>query len=318
MKKVLSICAAMLAAMTAIMPVSAVEPRIVYEENFDTVTDFAQLGWEKVGNNTATYAIEEGKLLIDNLSGGKDSYVVMVPDSLMRSVIADDYTVQYDITYLDAGDAARYLAVLLNYDRAKGNTYNSLHVRIKGAGDWQTRRDGTWITLDTGGVDGRQPIATTNASQTLAELAVGVAFDGKSYALKDQTFTVRQEIHAGEGVKIYVNDMFITGTTDQGWQDFMSIADPTTGASEIALKAGATIRGYFDNFVVATGIGIPEPAPETTASPEMTAPVEETPAETEEPAKTPDITVGAPVYAIAVLILVTVVAVMVKTQRKKD
>ncbi|MBQ8396900.1 MAG: hypothetical protein IJX53_01720 [Clostridia bacterium] len=318
MKKLLAACAAALVSLTALLPAAAADPRIVYEETFDTVTDFDQLGWEKIGTNATSYTIEDGKLLIDNLATGKDTYVVMVPDSLMRAVIADDYTVQYDLTYLDAGDAARYLAVLLNYDRAKGNTYNSLHIRIKGAGDWQTRRDGTWMTLDTGGVDGRQPIATSTASQTIAELAVGVPFDGKSYALKDQTFTVRQEIHVGEGIKIYVNDVFITGTTADGWQNFMSIADPTTGASEIALKAGSTIKGYLDNFVVAAGIGIPEPAPETTAAPETAAPAEEAPAETEAPTKMSDITVGAPVYAIAVLILATLAAVLVKRQGKRD
>lgn len=319
MKRILSAWAALLLSAAVCLPAAAAEARIVYEENFDAVTDFSQLGWEKIESlttNTVTYTIEDGKLLIDNLSGGKDSYVVMVPETVMREVIADDYTVQYDLTYLGAGDASRYLAVLLNYDRAKGNSYNSLHIRMKGNGNWQIRKNGSWGNLDGSGVDGRLPIATTEAGQTLAQLAVGVPYDGSSYALKDQTFTVRQEIYAGVGVKIYVNDIFITGTSDEGWQEFMSIADPVSGYSEIALKAGATIRAYFDNFVVATGIGIPEPEPETTAPPETVAAPEEPPAETTAEKKT-DITVGAPVYTIAVMLLAAAIAVLIKNQDKQ-
>ena len=307
-----SLCAVLLAG-GMMLPAVAAEGKIVYEERFETVTDVNQLGWEFMSGSTMVCTIEDGRLLVDNMAGGKDSYAVMVPDVLMREVIAGDYTVQYDLTYLDAGDSARYLAVLLNYDRVKRNSYNSLHIRIKGSGDWQTRRDGSWFTLDTGGVDGRQPIATKTASQTLAELAVGVPFDGSSYALKDQTFTVRQEVHAGVGVKIYVNDVFITGTTEAGWKDFMSIADPTTGGSEIALKAGATILAWFDNFVVATGIGIPVPettgAPETAAVPTETAPQTEAPTES---APQADITVGQSVYCLALLGLGALIAVLVK------
>ena len=316
MKRFLRVFCAFLLAGGMTLPGFAAEGEIVYRENFDTVTDLNQLGWEVMSDSTMTCTVTDGQLLVDNLSGGKDSYMVIVPDVLMREVIAGDYTVQYDLTYLDAGDANRYLAVLLNYDRAKRNSYNSLHIRIKGSGDWQTRRDGTWITLDTGGVDGRQLIGTQTADQTLAELAVGVLFDGSTYALKGQTFTVRQEVHAGEGVKIFVNDVFITGTTAEGWSNFMSIADPVTGGSEIALKAGATIMALFDNFVVATGIGIP--APETTAAPETAEPpVRVEPAVTapDEPAaESVDGAVGPSVYFLALMGVGTFIAVRIKRQ----
>ncbi len=306
--------AALLAALALTLPASASGGKIVYEQNFDSVADFAALDWdivESLTSNTAKYSIESGQLLVDNI-GGHDSYAVMVPEDVMRSVIAGDYTVQYDITLLEGGDTSRYLAVLLNYNRQTGKDYNSLHIRIRGSGDWQTRRNGEWITLDTAGVEGRPPINTGAGGQALAEAAVGVPYGDT--ALIGQKLHVRQEITAGAGVRIFINDVFVTGTDEKGWQDFMSIADPIQGASEIALKAGGSVKASFDNFVVATGIGIPEPEPETTAAPVTEAPVTE-PAPETAPAKVPDIAVPASVYAGAALGLAAVVAVLVKKKK---
>ena len=317
MKKWIAWAAAVLVAAAMLLPVSAVDNRIVYAEDFDDVPDFSSLGWTVIDGNTATWMIEDGKLLVDNLAGGRDSYVVMVPDSIMRTVIEDDYTVQYDLTYLEAGDQLRYLAVLLNFDRKTARTYNSLHIRIKGNGNWQNRNAGNWLDMDASGVDGNAPIANEQPGMTIAEMIMGVPFDNQSYALRDLTMTVRQEIDVDAGVRIYVNDIFVTGTDAEGWRLFCAIADPVSGYSEIALKAGATICGYFDNFTVATGLGIP--APETTAPP-VTAPPADTAAvpETTVPQTgAADTGVGASVYALAVLLLATSASVLFKRNSAK-
>ena len=161
MKKALTLALAiMMIAAMLVMPTSAAVEKVgvVYRENFDTIKTFEDLGWEKIESLTTctgSWTIEDGKLLVNNLKDAdknpspKDSYYVVVPDKIMRGVIANDYTVQWDMQYLEAGDAARYLVLLLNYDREMGNTYLSFHFRPKGYADFQTRLFGSWTTIDT-------------------------------------------------------------------------------------------------------------------------------------------------------------------------
>lgn len=258
MKRILTLAVCLLMIAALFVPVSAAEAKIVYSQDFSSVKSFDELGWTKnevFTPNTATYTIADGKLIVDNINdAAKDSYVIMVPASTMASVIKDDYTVQYDITLLDASASDRYLCVLVNYDRELGNSYTSCHIRMRGTGNWETRTTGSWTTIDGNGEVGGFPIA--NSDNTIGMRVFGdTSYDSAAYALQNKKMTVRQEFYKDGSSKIYINDVLITGTDKDSIPQFQL----NTNFSEIALKAGGKVKAEFDNFTVATGIGIPKP-----------------------------------------------------------
>ncbi|MBQ3125644.1 MAG: hypothetical protein IJC15_01120 [Clostridia bacterium] len=353
MKKALTLILAvmMIAAMLVVPTGAAVDKQqVVYRQTFDDVKTFEDLGWEKIETLTTctgSWTVQDGALLVDNLKSDanpsqKDSYYVAVPDSIMRGVIANDYTVQWDMTYLDAGNAARYLVVLLNYDREMGNTYLSFHFRPKGYADFQTRLFGSWTTIDTSGsTEGtitRPKAANTDPANgdPICKYIWGKDYvDADTKLIMNEKMTIRMEVHHGKCVKVFMNDKFVTATDDAGWETLSMFNGYEDGYSEIAIKAGTTIKATLDNLIVITGIGVPESAwtapietvkgPETTKAPETTA----APAETEAPADTtaaPETTPaataesGAPVgliIGIAAAVVVVVAVVVVIAKKKK-
>ncbi len=258
---------------------SGIENTVIYAENFDQVESFDALGWEmgeSLKTNTAIWTIEDGKLLVDNYttSPSNDSYCVAVPASIMDPVVKGDYTVQWDMTYLEASNAARYITFLLNYDRSVGNTYLSFHFRPKGYADFQSRIKGSWSNLDaTGSIEnGVARPSAKNTDPTVGEPICQLLWD-KAYIdadtllIMNEPITVRLEYHAGEALKVFMNDVFITATDAEGWKNVLALSD----YSEIAVKVSTGCKATIDNFVVASGIGIPEdpfaaPSPIPTAT----------------------------------------------------
>ncbi len=257
MHKVLSILltAAMLTA-AFVLPTSAVafneQPKVVYSEDFESVQSFADLSWEEItvlGKKEGTYEIKDGKLLIDHQSG--DSYFVVVDEATMKDVAKEDYTVEFDLKYLSAGNDGRYVALLLNYDRVSGNNYVSFHLRVRGNADFQTRAGSKWTTIDSknGSKDGdvTRPQANVKDDDAISNYLFGKKYDTKKYPLLDQAMTVRLEYYAGDCMKVFVNDKFVTATDEKG---FASVTEKAAIASEIALKVGAVVKCELDNIVV--------------------------------------------------------------------
>ncbi len=264
MKKIFSaILAAMLVAGTMVLPTAAADGDVVYLQTFDNVASYDDLGWEIVETlttNTSTYTIENGALTVDNL-GGNDSYTVVVPASVMDEVNKGDYTVGYDFTLLESGDTARYLAMLINYDREIGNTYNSLHMRMKGYADWQNRFAGTWSTnLDlNGGYNGLSPFTsqdTDDAHVSISKRLFDLPFDGSQNVIAGKTIRYEMRVsNSGQYCETYMNGVLISGTDEAGWDQFTWASEDY---SEICLKSGGSILGTVDNIVVVKGLGIPE------------------------------------------------------------
>ena len=261
MKKLFSVLlAAVLAAGTMVLPTAAADGDIVYLQTFDDVASYDDLGWEIVETlttNTSTYTIENGALTVDNL-GGNDSYTVVVPASVMDEVNEGDYTVGYDFTLLESGDTARYLAMLLNYDREVGNTYNSLHMRMKGYADWQNRFVGTWSSnMDTaGGYQGLPLFTDQTADNSISARLFGLPFDAAQNVIAGKTIRYEMRVsNSGGYVEVYMNGVLISGTDEAGWDQFTWASEDY---SEICLKSGGSILGTVDNIVVAKGLGIPE------------------------------------------------------------
>ena len=286
MKKVLTLAlAALMAASAMIVPTAAVENKVVYSQDFESVKTFDELGWEKIETLktcTGSWTVENGKLVVDNRKDAEknptsnDSYYVVVNKDIMKDVVKDDFTVQWDFEYIDSGDAARYLNLILFYDREMGNSYCSFHYRPKGYADFQTRLFGSWTTIDTSGsTEGTITRPTSKNTDPangdpICKYIYGLDYvDANTKLTNGQpAVTVRMEYHAGKTLKVFMNDKFVTATDDAGWENLSLIADPTDGYCEIGIKAGTTIYGTIDNIVVATGIGIPAgavSAPETTA-----------------------------------------------------
>jgi hypothetical protein len=260
MKKLFSVLlAAVLAAGTMVLPTAAADGDIVYLQTFDNVASYDDLGWEIVETlttNTSTYTIENGALTVDNL-GGNDSYTVVVPASVMDEVNKGDYTVGYDFTLLESGDTARYLAMLLNYDREVGNTYNSLHMRMKGYADWQNRFVGTWSSnMDLSGGYQGLPVFTSKDDGAISNRLFGLAFNDGSNVIAGKTIRYEMRVsNSGGYAEVYMNGVLISGTDEAGWDQFTWASEDY---SEICLKSGGSILGTVDNVVVAKGLGIPE------------------------------------------------------------
>ena len=260
MKKLFSVLlATVLAAGTMVLPTAAADGDIVYLQTFDNVASYDDLGWEIVESlttNTSTYTVENGALTVDNL-GGNDSYTVVVPASVMDEVNKGDYTVGYDFTLLESGDTARYLAMLLNYDREVGNTYNSLHMRMKGYADWQNRFVGTWsANMDTSGGYQGLPLFTAKDDGAISNRLFGLAYDDTKNVIAGQTIRYEMRVSNTDGyVEVYMNGVLISGTDEAGWDQFTWASEDY---SEICLKSGGSILGTVDNIVVAKGLGIPE------------------------------------------------------------
>ncbi|MGN1346086.1 MAG: hypothetical protein ACI4V1_04825 [Eubacteriales bacterium] len=309
--------AAMLAAGTMVLPAAAEgDGEIVYVQTFDDVASFDDLGWEiceSLTTNTSTYTVEDGKLTVDNI-GGNDSYVIVVPASVMDEVNKGDYTVGYDFTLLEAGDTARYLAMLVNYDREIGNTYNSLHMRMKGYADFQNRFAGTWssnLDLTSGYQD--LPVFTSKDDGAISNRLFGLAYNEAEMVIANLPIRYEMRIcNSGQYVEVYMNGVLISGTDEAGWDQFTWASEDY---SEICLKSGASILGTVDNIVVAKGLGIPdgvipalgetaaeEPAAEESAAEEVVeTPVVEEPIVEEPVAEAPaaEETVEAPAPAAA-------------------
>ncbi len=141
---------------------AADQQMIVYAENFESVSSdlkddalLAALAWEPISSfttPTAQFSIVDGQLVADNMSeSANTSYYVILPASVTDALVTDNYTVQYDLTFLDAASGDSHCGLLLNYDRVSSNIYAINYFRMKGhANAFQQRIVDSWTHLDRG------------------------------------------------------------------------------------------------------------------------------------------------------------------------
>lgn len=321
MKRLFAVLALILTITTSVTSVSAA-PRdeakpgetynIVYYEEFNydntqgTAAVLKQLGWSAlsktdktaINDPTAKLSIVNGKLYVENnVSGGKDSYFMILNDSKMAGAWQTDYTLQFDVLLTASGDNARYIALLTDYDEGTKGYYHSFHLRINGSANNQARINGRWTTFDAPGAYYAADQDDTDGTSSIARKILGKDFDG-SPLLRGVNLTVRivnEKLDIGPRVYIRNNtaggDFVLVsraGGIEEG--DITSGAYKKTGGKAIVLKAGGTINGYIDNVVVYLGAGDPVweeiKAPETTAEPETTASPETAAPETTAPPAT--------------------------------
>ncbi len=245
---------------------------VIYYEDFDdlygdgTDDSLDQLGWEKCENlleYTAVLGIDNGVLSIDNLEEtvgtSNDSYAYMMDDAYLADFAKGDYSYQYDVTYLDAGNSFRYVSLLVNYDG--NNNYDTVDLRMSGEGFNQTRRGSDWIHYN----DTTCPLRATDDTAILTQL-FGTAYNSDAYGLQNKTVTVKVEVSQANGPTVYVNGIKsseMAANTDR-WG--------TLEATAMAFKASNRVKANIDNIIIWAGTGVDpdlsvlEPAVEETAA----------------------------------------------------
>lgn len=295
-------------ASMASLPSSAAAGDIIYSQNFDDVSSFDELGYTVCNDftdSTVQYSIENGKLLCDNLDAdvgsGVDSYLYILDDAAMAAAVKGDYTIQYDLTYLEAEEISRYICLIYNYDGY--NTYNSVHIRWKGNGNNQPRVEGDWYNYEDTSDTDFVSLRNTGAQTTFLYKLFGVEYDGTEACLtndaniKDKTITVRIECSLTGGPSVYLNGVLSSEVTDTSqWG--------VSTASAIALKTSPKIKGYIDNIVIYEGVGTTPNYPVETEAPVTEAPADDTTAVVETPAaQTSDLIAISVVIAAAATVV---------------
>lgn len=319
---------------------------IYYEEfNYDNTQGndavLKLLGWSALSKSaktavtdpTAKLSIVNGKLYVNNnISGGKDSYFMILNDDQMTSPWMGDYTVQFDVTLTSSGDNARYIALLTDYDESTKGYYHSFHLRINGSANNQARINSHWTTFDAPGKYYAADQDDTDGTSTIAKKLLGKDFDG-SPLLKNVSLTIRvvsEKMDIGPRVYIRNNSAggdFVLVSRAGGVEesDITSGAYRQTGGKAIVLKAGGTINGFVDNIVVYLGNGepvweeikMPETTaePETTAAPKTTAPETTAFPETEPESPTEEVGCASTVSASAIVFVASAAAFVMKKRR---
>ena len=249
---------------------------LLYYENFDkysastnSANVLNSLGWKADSpangayrGNTTAYSIVSvsgGKRLYlkNNTSSGSDSYVIVLPASLMGKYHESNYTYQYDVIYADASAADRYIALVSDYS---GQTYNSFHFRNRGTANNQVHDRGSWYTYDSSGVN---YAAGTNSNSIVTKL-LGRTYSADTQAFKNISVSIRYVVDWQNGNSVYmrVNTAGYPGTGK--WTlvskysksgNANAYLDPDKFGGAIVLKTGGKQNGYVDNIIVWTGTG---------------------------------------------------------------
>ena len=241
---------------------------LIYSETFDGMktddTDKALslLGWTKaegLRKFTMKLALSDGKLHIDNLdAASEDSYALMMDSDYLSKVCNADYTYEYEVTYLDAGNTSRYVSLLCNYDGK--DKYNTVDMRIRGDGYNQVRLGDSWIHYN----DTTCPLRATGDTAIINQL-FGTKFDANGMLLKNKTVTVRVETSIKNGPTVYVNG--IKASDIQANKDKWNTID----SYAICFKASKLIKADIDNIRIWTGcsekpLEVKKPAADTAAA----------------------------------------------------
>lgn len=263
MKKIFALLLVLVLTISAASLALAEEAKLIYAETFDrenttdTAATLEALGWKALTaadgaltDNSATYLIEDGKLKMLNYNGGaingNDSYALILDSDTMAAYCQGDFTLQYDLCYIDAASPSRYVVVITNYDGK--DSYNSFHLRLRGNGNNEVRLWGDWFTLD-------DAVAEAKDENAIITKLCGKAYDGDAMGMKDVHVTIRYQYSKENGPIVFMRN------NDKGG-DFVEISRTTdmrmlgrSGAYAVALKTGGMVDCYIDNIVLWTGTG---------------------------------------------------------------
>ncbi len=273
------------------IPVPTIQDGImVFHQDFDTFPNTTGndevaklLGWQirnkdngtlptgepdaALTDNTTVYSIEDGKLkLVNNTDDGKDSYFKMVGDDYMKPAAVGNYTIQYDLRYIESSKPDRYICILANYNGY--DTYNSFHLRASAYANNQVRFIGSWYTYDVAG-DFYAAGNDTDKGSSIGNKLWGLTYDKNEAPLMGKDITVRYQA-TPEGPVVWLRD---NGAANP---EFVCISKPDASGTAsgywglienyaLCLKTGGKMNGYVDNISVWTGLG-DEPIDTTTTA----------------------------------------------------
>lgn len=255
-------------------PAPAPDGTLIYYENFNnrktsSTTALADLGWTAdttangaYKNNTTNYSFRDyggsRQLYLDNnRTNCSDSYAVILTSAQMGRYHEQNYSYQYDVTYLDAGDGKRYIVLGSEYN---GPFYNSFHFRNSGYANNQVHKDGEWYTYD---VSGSYYCSYQNAN-SLATKLLGKTFNVNTNAFYGISVSIRYAIDWESGVTVSMR-VNTAGYPGSGKWTVVSKSSPSgaafkyfdrdAGGAALILKTGGKQNGYVDNILVWTGTG---------------------------------------------------------------
>lgn len=279
MKKILSksvfimVVLALLSALS--LSAGAVENKIVWSQNFDNVSSFDDLNWpfaEGLAPKRGNWEVKGGKLHVNTI-GVNDAYVLMIPESFMKDIVKDDYTLQYDVVFLDTNPSDgsrqnRFVSIVHNYDAVTGAEFNMITARIGGQFHWRARvmdypaAGLNWLDVcDT--IDRKGP-------DSISQKIFNIPYTVDDLYLKDKLMTYRIEVsNKNRKIEFYINDILYATNSQEVMDNWLRNANKY---SAMAIWAMTNIEATIDNIVLATGLGIPdETATTTTASATTTA-----------------------------------------------
>lgn len=224
------------------------EPRVIYEEGFDTVADFAALNWQKTtySNNTATWQITDingnKQLVVDNFtqsSKGPTAHV-LVGEDVMADVAKGNYEVSFDLTLMDSDIDTRWCALLLfSKDSNTKGEINQTRVafRANGKGAFETYMDGqdSGLTHKSGAWEGiMYPAFTEDVTP-------------KRWNVNEQ-FNVRVVVdYDTTTIRIYINDTLSAVSAMETW---IAVETAAENNSAISLYVTDNIKIAVDNVKV--------------------------------------------------------------------
>jgi hypothetical protein len=253
-----------------------------YKTDTQAFFDEMNLGWEMTtflsNGGTVRYYIENEKLVCDNLdvdlSGdgaintadgdidSTDALVVAYPSLSMEKVARSDYTIEYEVTYLDANENNRYCGVIYNFN---GKTsYDIFILRVNGSGNNQRRIAGGHYTtydhqtsehnaanLDTGAATaGKSSIINKLTNGEVKVLGTKVdmwTFDEAQKAayapMLGRTLNIRIEVNQVKGPELYVNDILVSKPATY-------LTDPDDKNSEVAANAYWGAQTNYGEFAI--------------------------------------------------------------------
>ncbi len=255
---------------TAIDP--TVEGTMWYYEDFEgyePVSNSAAaakaLGWSynmssdaQYATNTAAYSIVDQNgsrqfYIKNNTGSSKDSFITVLSDRRFTYLHQLNYTYQYDLTYADAANGSRYIAMVSEYNGSA--YYNSCHIRNSGYGNNEVYDHGTWKAYDYG--------ITSKGGDSIAATLLGETA-GKNNLLKGISLSIRYAVNWERGNQIYIR-VNTEGYPGSGKWTLVShhdpektgrdCLDPLRGGAALAIKTGGPQNGYIDNIVVWCGNG---------------------------------------------------------------
>ncbi len=250
--------------------------QVVYSQDFnynytnsDSNNVLYMIGWTQhtvadgaYKEAAATFSLKNNALYFtNNKSGRTDGYwrINALHGDTAIALFETLYTLQYDITYTSASNAARFAGFMTEYSE-DGKYYNSCVVRNGGYGNNQSHYNGSW--LDYEAMDGTNLYAKVESDidtdyTTIYNKLKGNPLEAPiSGVLGNQKLTVRVVCDPDNGQTMYVKTAAMDNFVKVSQTSPDGAATPywkTWQGTSIAFKIGARVDGIIDNVTVTVG-----------------------------------------------------------------